>query len=41
MTFSIRALLEHDAGRVAQMAAALSAHEGKLPPPFGADDVIR
>ena len=41
MKFSVRALLEHDAGRVAQMAAALSAHEGTPPPPFGADDVIR
>ncbi|WP_193171607.1 GNAT family N-acetyltransferase [Nisaea nitritireducens] len=41
MEFRVRALLEKDAGRVAEMAAALSAHEGMPPPPFGADDVIR
>ncbi|MEO9900663.1 GNAT family N-acetyltransferase [Nisaea sp.] len=41
MEFSVRGLLEKDAERVAQMAAALSAHEGMPPPPFGADDVIR
>lgn len=41
MKFRVRALQEADAERVAEMAAALSAHEGMPPPPFGAADVIR
>ncbi|MEQ8335414.1 GNAT family N-acetyltransferase [Nisaea sp.] len=40
MEFGIRALREDDAERVAEMAAALSAHEGMPPPPFGSADVI-
>lgn len=41
MEFRVRALLEKDAERIAEMAAALSAHEGMPPPPFAAKDVIR
>ena len=40
MEFGIRALREDDAERVAEMAAALSAHEGMPPPPFGSADVM-
>ena len=36
MEFQVRALQEKDAERVAEMAAALSAHEGMPPPPFDA-----
>lgn len=37
----IRALAPEDAGRVAELAASLSAFEGAPPPPFQAEDVVR
>jgi GNAT superfamily N-acetyltransferase len=37
----IRALEPGDAGRVAELAASLSAFEGAPPPPFHAEDVVR
>ena len=37
----IRALAPEDAGRVAELAASLSAFEGAPPPPFHAEDVVR
>lgn len=38
---AVRAMQPADAERVAEMAAALSAHEGQPPPPFGAAEVLR